>query len=55
MFTYLYIKQYSKADLQGIREREWFIEKDHEAMSIVVMNIVKQLLISIKLQVQVSK
>ena len=25
------------------REREWFIEKGHGAMSVVVMNIVKQL------------
>ena len=35
-----------------MREREYFIKKDHGAMSIVVMNIVKQLSINIKLQVQ---
>ena len=34
------------------RERKWFIEKGHGAMSIVVMNIVKQLQINVKLQVQ---
>ena len=55
LLIYKTVLKQSKADLQGIREREWFIEKDHEAMSIVVMNTVKQLLISIKLQVQVSK
>ena len=34
------------------REREWFTEKGHGAMSIVVMNIIKQLSINVKLQVQ---
>ena len=34
------------------RERERFTEKGHGAMSIVVMNTVKQLSINVKLQVQ---
>ena len=34
------------------RQREWFIEKHHGAMSVVMMNIVKQLSINVKLQVQ---
>ena len=34
------------------RERERFIEKGHGAMSVVVMNIVKQLSINVKLLVQ---
>ena len=33
-------------------ESEWFIEKSHGLMSVVVMNIVKQLSINVKLLVQ---
>ena len=34
------------------REREWFTEKGHGAMSTVMMNTVKQLSVNVKLQVQ---